>query len=298
MKSKRFLSIFMVLILLLTLFAGCGGSNSAMVSKTKLADAEAKEVLTDESGTAETIIPPEQKLIRTLYINAETRDMDALLTQVEAKINELGGYVEGREVHNGTSYGGGTYRNADLTIRIPAEKLNSFVSHMESASNVTSNRETTEDVTLNYIATESRIAALETEQTRLLELLAQAASMEDLLQIESRLTDVRAELEQVNSQLRLYDNLVDYSTIHLSVTEVLEYTEPVPDSVWARIGTGFKDSLKGLGNFFVEIFVFIVSNLPALLVLAIIATAAVWLVKRRKKKKAAKKECRKGLYIV
>ena len=288
MKRKHFLSIFMVLLLITTLFAGCGGSANGSY-ESAIGSAPQDGLADYESGSTETVTPPGQKLIRTLYLNAETDNMDALLSQVDTKIAELGGYVESREVYNGTTYSGSTSRSADLTIRIPADKLNAFIDHIEGASNITSNRETTEDVTLNYVATESRITALETEQARLLELLAQAATMEDLLQIESRLTEVRTELEQVKSTLRVYDNLVDYGTIHLSISEVIEYTKPAPVSAWDRIGTGFMDSLEGLGNVFVEIFIFLVSNLPVLLFLAIIAVAILFVIKRHKKKKTPKK---------
>lgn len=76
----------------------------------------------------------------------------------------------------------------------------------------------------NEMAITSRITALETEESRLLELLAAAANMSDLLEIESRLTEVRTELEKVKSQLRIYENQVSYGTIYLTVSEVKEYT--------------------------------------------------------------------------
>lgn len=295
MKWKRFLAISLALLLITTLFAGCGAASFDGGDKNAAAygDAEMGSVsdsLADQtSGSTETATPANQKLIRTLYLDAETEDMDTLLPQVEAKTAELGGYIEGREVYNGSSYSGSRYRHASLTIRIPADKLDSFVSHVAENSNITSNRETTEDVTLKYVATESRITALQTEQTRLLELLAKAETMDDLLKIESRLTEVRAELEQVTSQLRLYDNLVDYGTIHLELSEVVEYTEPKPESAWARMGTGFMESLEGIGDGFTEIFIFLVARLPYLVLIAIVATLVLFFIKRRKKK-APKKE--------
>lgn len=295
MKLKRFLSLTMVIFLIATLFAGCGGASTENgASKdyyTGSAGGEAADGLTDSAASASAAATPKnQKLIRTLYLNAETDDLDTLLPAVEEKIAELGGYIEGREIYNGSAYSGYRYRNASLTIRIPADKLNAFVSHIADASNITSNRETAEDVTLKYVATESRVKALETEQARLLELLAQAENMEDLLMIESRLTEVRAELEEVTSQLRLYDNLVDYGTVHLELEEVVEYTEPKPDNAWSRMGKGFMESLEDIGDGFVEFFIFLVISLPYLLLLAVIATVIIVLIKRHKKKAPKKPE--------
>lgn len=288
MKWKRFLTISLALLLITTLFAGCGAASydGADIGSSNEMSSVSYSLTDQASGSVETVTPANQKLIRTLYLDAETEDMDTLLPQVEAKTAELGGYIEGREVYNGSSYSGSRYRHATLTIRIPAEKLDSFVSHVAESSNITSNRETTDDVTLKYVATESRITALETEQARLLELLAKAESMEDLLLIESRLTEVRTELEQVTSQLRLYDNLVDYGTIYLELSEVVEYTEPEPESVWARMGTGFMESLEGIGDGFTEIFIFLVARLPYLVLIAIVVTLILFFIKRRKKKKA------------
>ena len=293
MVYKRFLTISLVLVLITTLLAGCGAASYDTSNKYAGTEPEAGYVsdgLADQAaGSTETVTPQNQKLIRTLYLDAETEDMDTLLPKVEEKTAELGGYIEGREVYNGSAYSSSRYRRATLTIRIPAEKLDEFVTQVSEQSNIVSNRETTEDVTLQYVAVESRIKALQTEQDRLLELLAKAESMEDLLKIESRLTEVRTELEEVTSQLKLYDNLVEYGTIHLELSEVVEYTEPEPESGWARMGKGFVKSLKGVGNGFKEIFIFLIASLPYLVVFAVIAVVIIVLIKREKKKRKARK---------
>ena len=177
---KKFLTVMTILLLTLSLLAGC----SANAGDKYYSNATDMEMSKDDAGIWEpaagvtgTVLPENQKLIRTIRMDAETEELDALLEQVNARISEFGGYVEEQNIYNGSSKA--TYRNryASLTIRIPAEKLDEFVGSMAQISNVTSKNETTENITLSYIATESRIKALETEQTRLLELLAMAESM-------------------------------------------------------------------------------------------------------------------------
>lgn len=293
MKMKRFLALSVAILLITTLFAGCGKSSMMdVVQNNQAVDMEAavpEEGLADSVAKSDVDVPENQKLIRTLYVDAETENMDELLTKVDARISELGGYVEAREVTNDSIYAQYSNRYASLTIRIPAENVDAFVGHVSEASNITSNRETTEDVTLQYVAVESRIKALETEEARLLELLAKAENMNDLLQIEARLTEVRMELEQVTSQLRVYDNRVNYGTIHLNLREVEEYTEPEPETFWQRITTGLGDSLESLGNGFVNVLAFLIIALPYLLVF-VAPGIVIWIVVRRKKKKAQKKE--------
>ena len=236
MKKCRILAMVLVLLLLLS---GCGAAtamdatNGSAFGRTETESASEASLSDGTTGNT-TLLPYSQKLVRKIWLDAETDDMDALLTTVEERIAELGGYVEAREMQNGSAYATRRYRYGSMTIRIPAEKLDSFVGDVSGASNIVSNRETTEDVTLSYVESESRVTALETEQTRLLELLAQAENMEDILKIENRLTEIREDLETVKSKLRVYDNLVSYGTVYLEITEVKEYTvvEPEPETIW------------------------------------------------------------------
>lgn len=305
MKIRKLLALLLTILLVAGMFAGCGAATMDNAAGGILDYAEAPEAvapdynygLSDSVGKVDTestaVTPQNQKLIRKIYLDAETEDMDALLSQVEKRINELGGYVEAREVYNGSMYSSTRYRNAYLTIRIPAQNLDSFVEHVSEVSNITNNRETSDDVTLQYVAIESRISALETERDRLMELLEQAQDMSDLLMIEARLTEVLAELESVNSQLRVYDNQINYGTIYLDVNEVVEYTEPEPENGWQRMGSGFVKSLKGLWTGIKEVAIFLVSALPYLALIAGIALAIVLIirgsVRRKRRKNAAKK---------
>lgn len=287
MNFKRLFAILLALSMLL--LAGCG-AKSEMAGNGGTADMSSPE--SGELGYETEVVPdqgmqlPEnQKLIRRIWLTAETEALDTLLSHVEQKVAALGGYMEAREIHNYNA----NNRMADLTIRIPAEKLDQFTDLVEEKANVTSTTETTENITLSYVAVESRMKALETEQTRLLELLAEAENMTEILQIEERLTKVRTELEQVTSQLRLYDNQVSYGTIHLTLHEVKEYTEEEPEGFFERIGNGLMNSIKSLGTGFKELLIFLIVALPYLAVIALIILLIVLHVKRRRKKNAAKK---------
>lgn len=291
MKVTKLLAMLLALSLLL---CACGGTstvaqNGAAMDKGYDMMAPESEALNKETANTPAALPVNQKLIRKIWLEAETENMDTLLTSVEQRITELEGYVEGRQVRNGSAYSGKRYRYAELTIRIPADKLDSFVDNVSEHSNITDTRETTEDVTLSYVESESRVIALETEQTRLLELLAEARNMDDILRIESRLTDIRAQLEKAKSQLRVYDNMVNYGTVYLNITEVTEYT-PVtePETVWERMGAGLKESWKDMVKGLGDTLVFIVAALPHLLPLAVIAGIVGLVILRSSKKKAKK----------
>lgn len=92
--------------------------------------------------------------------------------------------------------------------------------------------------------------ALETEQARLMELLSTAENMEDLLAIESKLSDIRYEIESYESQLRLLDNQIDYSTVHVEIFEVERMTDAGEKGFFEEIKERFGDNLYKVGHGF------------------------------------------------
>ena len=160
--------------------------------------------------------------------------------------------------------------------------------------NVTQKNESVEDVTLQYVDVESRKKALETEQDRLLELLSQAENMEDLLAIESKLSDVRYELESYGSQLRMLDNQIDYSTVNVDVDEVERVTDTGEKSFFGEIKDRFGDSLYTVGRDIREFVIVVLGSLPILMVWAVIIVIVVLAVRKIRKGRKQKKEEKKA----
>ena len=291
MKVRKWLCILLGALLTLSLL-GCAANGTATDSMEAVNDSYNRtgDTLADSASAEYSAdLPENRKWIITVNMDVETEDLDGLLSAVGTQIEALDGYVEAQRIYNGSSYSGRRYRSASMTVRIPAEQVDSFTAQVAGASNVVSNNKELTDVTLSYVATESRRNALEAEEARLLELMAQAENMSDLLEIESRLTEVRYELENAASQLRLYDNQVDYATIYLSIDEVQEYTVVEEETLWQRIGKGFLNSLKGVGSFFIELFVFIIVALPYILVFGGIAVVIILIVRKKRKQKKDEK---------
>lgn len=305
---KKMTAILVTLCMLAALLAGCGGASKSTQAFDAAAAAPAEaangayydmESAKSEDGgltgdTDSTVLPEGRKWIITVNMSAETEDLDALMEALNGKISALGGYVEDQDSYNGSMYSSRRYRSASLTVRIPAERVDEFTEEMSGIANVVSTNLSREDITLSYVATESRVKALQTEEARLLELMEQAETMADLLEIESRLTDVRYELENRASQLRLYDNQVDYATIYLSIDEVQEYTPVEEPTVWERISGGFVSSIKGVGNGLLDLLVWVLAKSPYLVILGGVTVGVVVLVKKRKARKAEKKAAKQN----
>ena len=292
MKIRHFFAVFLCICLLLTACAAEAPADKEAAhvvqydrTESPMEDAST-ELKTDSAAGLTAPAQSDRKLIRTVSMDAETENYDTLITALEEKLTALGGYTESRQP--GTY--GRTRRWRSMTIRIPADNLSAFVTHVSKNANVLSTSEETKDVTLQYVDTESKITALETEQARLLELLAGAQNLSEILEIEARLSDVTYELERYASQKRSYDNQITYATVRLTV-EVVEVLTPVEEpSVFDRIRTGFTSSLHGVSDGLVNLFVLLVAGSPYLLVYGAVIGAILAIssrIRKRKQKKAS-----------
>lgn len=259
---------------------------------------EAKEMESaSESGTTTSSQATinDRKLIKTVDMNVETQNYDELMSTIQSQVKELGGYIESMNTYNGSRYYDyNPTRNADMTLRIPKDKLDGFLNTMSEISNVVRRSDNVEDVTLAYVDLESHKEALRTEQDRLLQLLERAETIEDIITIEQRLSDVRYQLESMESQLRTYDNQVDYSTVYLSIEEVEIFTPVEKETVWERISGGFMESLDNIGNGFVEFGIWFIIHIPYLVLWAVFVTIFIlvilWLIRHSTKQPQSKSE--------
>ena len=286
---KKFLCLFFSAMLFVCLYTGCGGGGGGAVQDSA---AEAPMMMEENAlaakGTeSQTVLPENRKWVITSDVRAETENLDQLLPSVMEQITGLQGYVEDQHIYNGS--GTNKHRSVELTVRIPAQQADSFLNSLQEQSNVVYSSKNLQDITLQYVDTESRMQALKAEETRLLELMEKAETMSDLLEIEERLTDVRYEIENVTSRLRTYDNHVNYATIHLSIEEVREYTPVEEPGFLERISTGFMHNLRSVGQDIVDFVVLIIVSLPYLVVWIAVGLAVYFVIRFCRKHRKPRK---------
>ena len=339
---KKVLSYLITAVTIGAVLAGCGsGSNYKSTEASEMAPEEyysddmyeadygtgAYEEAVEEEAAVEdgvdsiddgAIENSSRKIIRNVNISAETEEFDSFVSNIDKKVKELGGYMESTNISGRSiSSSSKNMRSADLVARVPSNKLDSFVSNVADISNITNKSESAEDITLNYADTQAHISSLRTEQQRLDELLLQAEDIETIIAIESRITDVRYELESYESRLRTMDNKVDYSTVTIYVREVERYTpvEEVKQTVWQRIAVGFTENLLDAKELVIDFIVGFIISIPILVVLAVFVAVPVVIIffvvrffvekikgpeyraqakARRAEKKAKKKELREN----
>ncbi len=230
-----------------------------------------------------------RKRIRKIDLSLETLEFDKTQKVITEQIQKSGGYVESSSIY-GSKAEDRDSRSAQYVLRIPADQADSFVEIMGNKMNLIHKEESSKDVTLDYIDTESKIKALKVEQERLLILLEKATKLEDIITLEDRMSTVRYQLEQNASTLRTYDNLVEYATITLNIEEVLRISPPESRSNGDRMKTGFTNSLLNMRDGFVEVVICFVVNLPYIVFWGIIIGLSVFIsikVYYKKDKKAS-----------
>ncbi len=262
---------------------------SAVEEKGAIANTSTVSSGVPDAGTME-------KIIRRIEMQIETQDFDELISAVNDEIKRLEGYVETSNISGKRYHNVNVLRRGYIIARIPKSQLDEFVGIVSEASNVVNKSEATENVTLQYVDAESHIKALKIEQEKLYELLGKTGTLEDILTLESRLSTIRYELENYESQLRMYDNKVEYSTVTLNIEEVERMTpkEEVKDTVFTRIKTGFSDTMYNISEGFKDIVVGFAVNIPYILFWLVVVLIGLILIRRSYKKHKNRKQSGKA----
>lgn len=278
--KRKLLCLCLVLCVLLSLTA-CGSKSDKAATdvsmdmadmdspgaangfNTYYSEAESQE-MPDTAGT------DGRKIIRTASVTMETTDFDASVAALEQRVTEFGGWIASSELQGSSRYDSSRY--VWYTLRIPSAKMETFLSGAEEFGTVLSSSRGSNEITAEYYDTEARLKSLQVQEERLLAILEKADTLDSVIQLESALSDVRYQIESLTGTLRRYDDLVDMATVDLSLREVTS-TSPVsgtPKTLGERISQQFSGSLRGLGDFFEGLLVFVIGNLPVLLVWAVI----------------------------
>ena len=278
-KSLRLLAALLVLLLL----AGCGAGSGATDNATGAAQGALIEedydaALTDTGSDAVS----DRKLITTADLSLDVTDFDAATGEIERQVTALGGYL------SSSSKGGSAEsasRWAEYHARIPAERLSEFLDSAGGTGTVVSQTQGTTDVTSDYVDNEARLASLRTQEQRLLELMAQASELEDLILLEDKLTEVRYEIESITGQQKLYDNQVAYATVTLYVNEVRRETLTAPTFA-DRLGEAFYGSWQNFLHTLEAGLILLIYLLPLFAVVALIVLVVLLSVRAARRRRA------------
>ena len=312
MKLNKILSVLLLCALVTALLAGCGGSagSAASSGKDSYAEAEAEEAYDagmtttentaapadpapgDGEGTGDPL-PAGLKLVYTGSVTIDSTDYDATVADVRKLIADYGCLVEqASESDYDRTWRDSSYsssvREYTWTLRVPSEKFSALLDSFGTVhGHVSDKSQDARDMTKQYRDNESRIASLKAQETRLLAFMDRAESIEELMEVEDRLSEVRYELEQLQNDNNTIDQMANWSTLTVRVSEVAAYSGDglsFPQRVaqaWATSGTGFVRAVQGL-------VILVIWLLPWL----VIAGVVVLILYLTRNKRAARRERR------
>ena len=163
------------------------------------------------------VVPPAdagipRKITHDLSLTLEVTTINDSVTQISKEVQQLGGYVVESQ-QNGSE----SHSSAHLKLKIPADKLNGLRDSLATWGKILDQHLLANDITNQYYDSQVRLKTLETEEKRYLEILNQAKTVEDVLKVENALGNIRQQIEQLKGQLKLWNNIVEYSTVNLQL---------------------------------------------------------------------------------
>lgn len=309
---KKILTISLLLVIAF-LFTSCGSSSkasapaavqyenvaydSAYPEAPQAGAPEEQKSYGDGLGQSDDYLPKEKapsenvmsqrKVIMDGDVSLETLDFDDSISAMDQMINDFGGFAEARSVR-GKSKTSRALRSASYIIRVPAESFELVLKSMGSIGTVLESNTKGTDITDQYYDAQTRVNTLKVQEQTLLDILAKSTKLEDVITLESRIAEVRYEIESLENTVKNYDRLVAFSRITVYIQEVDDETEtkPEPETFGERVSRTFTQSIdnfnRGLEDFLLWL---VYSWINIIFMLAIIVIAIIF-IKRAKKRLA------------
>ncbi|MFE3976053.1 MULTISPECIES: DUF4349 domain-containing protein [unclassified Peribacillus] len=281
-----------ILIFGLFLFLGACSSNDKEESlpKSQEEKAESKmdfslsgEQASDKKAEKEAATN-DRMVIHQAQLQLKVKNLEKTQMKIERKANEYGGYIVESNVYREDE----ERVEGTITVRIPEARFQDFLVVTEGqASEVVGRNVTGQDVTEQYVDLKARLKSKRAVEERLLAFMQDAKKTEDLLKISSDLAAVQEEIEQLTGQMKYLENQTSYSTVTITLSQeriVVPGIDNAKLDTWERTKKQLATSANLLLKAGSGIIVFIIGNLPILIVLGGAGAVVHWAMKRRGKR--------------
>lgn len=284
---KRLISFVLILLLLI----GCSSSpKNEIDTDFNEAPSAPREPMVDYPVESEDSVVVENKtidptkMIRIGQFTLETRTFDEDIKKLLDDLKQFEGLVESSSISKSGYYD--SARVAQYRLRVPSDRFDNFTETLKTHFTVTYEATQNQSVADSYYDAESRIKVLTTQQNRLLDLMESAETVEEIVYIQDQLMRVEQDLEFNQSTLKKLDNQIDYSTISISMVELLETQVLIEeDNFMSQLSRAFARGINNVGHFIGNLTISIVENIIPILILLVIVLIGIKVSKRYKKDK-------------
>lgn len=258
MKSK---TLVLFSILLLVIAAGCVGKQGTPVQEKYTAPLKSAPSPDTASVSYDSkAVTTERKIISTASLTIEVKSVQAAFDSIAKIVQANQGFIS-----SSSTYDTAGRKNGQMTVRVPQKNFYPALEQVEALGTVKSRQISGQDVTEEFIDLGARLGNLKKQENRLAEILKNATTVKDVLEVERELERVRGEIERLTGRLNYLNQSVEMSTISVSASE----PAPIGGQGWgitdalSEAVTGFIDSVNG-------IIIFVGVILPVVIFIAIV----------------------------
>ena len=202
-------------------------------------------------------------IIHTAGLTLTTRDFDKARVTLDEILKRHRGYLGDLNVNSPTGSG----RSFTATLRVPADQLDATLAELRQLGRVESESQGGQEVTSEYVDLEARLANSRNTEQRLTDLLRQrTGKLSDVLAVETEISRVRGEIEQMEAQRKNLANQVDYASINATVNEVYKAElQVMPVSTWTRLRNAAVNGYRSMVESVIGLLLFLADSGPILL---------------------------------
>lgn len=241
-------------------------------------------VAKDMAMNSAVAVAPDRKLVQTAMLELAVRDVETSFQRLQSKAGQYGGYVENAYLQ-GNRDKDNQLLMASITLRLPASKMDEFISSLSQEGRILSSQRNSQDITLQYTDMEARLNNLKVQEKRLLELYQKATKVEDILRLEEQVGRVRGEIDSLTAQLKVMNNQVQYASLTINLQKDQASTIGVgEESFWSQLSLAFREGTNQLLRDIWQVVLTLVYNFWRLLLATTILVALFWWLRRYLKK--------------
>jgi hypothetical protein len=291
---------FIVFLSLIFFLAACSASSKSEESKMSSESSagvdsgkpdmeEKSQVSFDNNAEQEKVAPtdievPNQMVIYQAALQLRVKKFEETLQNIEDQVIKYGGYISESNV----SKDGVEQVSGQITVRIPQENFQAFLHDAQGqAAEVLQRNLTGTDVTEEYVDLDSRLKSKRVVEERLTSFMQSAQKTEDLLKISADLAAVQEEIETIQGRIKYLENQTSLSTVHIVLYEnkvIVPNLEDEDLNTWDKTKKQFMKSTNMLLAAISGLFVFIVGNIPIIIILAVASVFIYLYIKKSRRR--------------
>lgn len=247
----------------------------------------------------------EEKLVYRCNLDIETLDYQSTMSALKDAIKKYNGIIQcENESDDVTNWyykdyekTRGTLHNY-LEVRVPSANYYDFISELDGTGKIISKSSSIDNISQKYYDTTTQIEALKVQEKNLLEMMEKCETIEDMITVESRLSEIQYKISSLTTDRVYMDMDVAYSYVNIDIREVMEYNyaqKPVKKNTFMdRLKNVINNTYTGFLKFLEVVLFIIIELIPYIIIVLIICFIFRKKIKNFKEVKRAEKELKRA----